>query len=419
MLPEQRQFKFRSSAPAGEGFSTSSALELIVTLDVPAGGFEFEWLHPASAEVVARGRLTPSPHPAFGLFDLDWELEADGKTETDHCNQWPASIRALLKRLRKTLPVAEDGLRICVEPDVDIGPATAGATHPARAPSAEAAWNWLAREIQRFAKAVQVIVEHFGRQGPQLPGPPAARFLAHGWLGVPLSAPAPQPGPAETAELTMRVTKDFVHACIVVEWSNFSTRAPVARGVVLCQGRSQLSWTLEADGQRETCYSTHSESDIHSTLNRWLARFPARRDTFRVFRRMPGFTSDKSSLVEEPGLAAGESPSDLLEEEVYQMAVQLSAGFPLLDKVLNEFEPEAYLDFEKYQRRLERKEQKRAEEEERRRETMARLAEERRRREQRAAQERKTAGARKAAGPKQTASAQPHLKSEVANLKWP
>ena len=100
-----------------------------------AGCFQFEWLHPGSAEVSARGRLCPPADSIFRLFDLHMELEVDGKAHWDHCYRTPSSVHALLKRLRKALPVAEDGLRLCVEPDADIGPVKAGATHPARAPT--------------------------------------------------------------------------------------------------------------------------------------------------------------------------------------------------------------------------------------------------------------------------------------------
>ena len=99
------------------------------------------------------------------------------------------------------------------------------------------AWKWLARELHRFAQVVQIISEQVGKQASQPPGAMAARFLAHGWLGVPLRAVPSEPAPAETAELTMRVTKDFVTGCIVLEWSRFSSGAPVSRGVVLCPGR--------------------------------------------------------------------------------------------------------------------------------------------------------------------------------------
>jgi hypothetical protein len=214
MLPKQDQFKFPSSNRDTDGASTPESLELVVTLDVRAGGFEFDWLRQPSAAVAARGQLTPSPQSVFRIFDLDLKLEVNGKTELDHCYQSPASIHALLKRLRKALPVAEDGLRLCVRTDADIGPAKAGAIHPARAPAGEAAWNWLAREVQRFAKVVQIISEQLGEQPPQPPGPVAALFLAHGWLGVPLAAAPSEPGPPETARLTIRAIKDFVDACI-------------------------------------------------------------------------------------------------------------------------------------------------------------------------------------------------------------
>jgi superfamily II DNA or RNA helicase len=396
MFSKQQQFQFRTSAHADETASTTESLDLIVTLDVAAGCFLFEWLRPGSAAGVAHGRLTPTPNPAFGLFDLDWELEINGRNETDHCNQWPASTRAFLKRLRKTLPVAEEGLRFCVVPDRDIGPAQAGATHPLPALPGEVGWKWLARQIQVFAQTVEVIVNHVGRASPQPPGLGAARFLAHLWLGVPPRTVTPGLDPSEKAELTLRLTKDFLQPSIVLEWSNFSNETPVARGVVRCTGKTQLSWTLDAAGKHERSFSSQRDEAIRSCVAQWLERFPARRDTFRVFRRVPGLGSANPALVEEPRPEPSESPWALIEEEIHEMAKQLGEAFPVLDKIPGEFMEEVYFDYEKYDRRQQRKEQKRAEEEARRMETMARLAEARRKREREAAALRKAAEANKA-----------------------
>ena len=212
------------------------------SLNVQVGIFEFEWLRATSAETAARGRLKAMEIPIPGIFDLEWELEAGGKIERDSCNQWAASVRALLNRLRKTFPTSEDGPRVCLLTGVDIGPAKAGTIYPMHLPCGERAWKWLAHEIQEFAKVAQVAVEDC----PERKAVGAALVLAHRWLKVAPAVPDQKTRSiSETAELTLRVTRNFVGSFILLEWRKPSDPKSLAKGTVYCTGRNDLTWQLD------------------------------------------------------------------------------------------------------------------------------------------------------------------------------
>src|SRR6266545_2898983 len=89
--------------------SPTEPLHLRVTFNLAAGGIDFDWARGdgSEAQIVARGRLLPS-EIGFGGYVLDWRLDVDGKPRNRLCGAWPASIRALLDRIRKTLPLAEE-----------------------------------------------------------------------------------------------------------------------------------------------------------------------------------------------------------------------------------------------------------------------------------------------------------------------
>src|SRR5882724_8251663 len=410
MFSKQPQFEFCSNPETGQATQGSEQLELIVTLNAGEGCFQFEWQRGNSDELIGRGRLVLSEPSMFSFRNLDFELETTGKTETDGCNRWPASVRAFLNRLRKQFPVSGEALRVFLVPEMDIGPAKAGTTYPIKLPSAEAAWKWLARSLQRFAEAGPILSGIANEDFSKRWGQTAAIALAHVWLGVSAKPPFPEPiAVQETAELNLRVTLDLIQSLILLEWNQPSNRKPVAKGWVRCTGRNELTWELELSGQCETTHSAYDRGAIHTTLNGWLIRFPARRDTFSAFKLVSQPKSSKPLYIEEFPFGSDESPWEWLEDSIHTMGKELGVDFSPLAHVFDEFGPSPFSDFEKYQRRLDRKEQKRAEEEALRRENMSRLAAERRVRDEQAAV------ARRAAEAKRTTGATTHLKAQVSS----
>src|SRR6266404_4500259 len=57
MSANQQSFEFRTAAKPGQPLAGDPTLQLLVSLNVQAGAFEFEWLHASSAETAACGRL--------------------------------------------------------------------------------------------------------------------------------------------------------------------------------------------------------------------------------------------------------------------------------------------------------------------------------------------------------------------------
>src|SRR5205807_55760 len=142
----------------------------------------------------------------------------------------------------------------------------------------EAAWKWLANEIQEFARLGEA--KMVGIESTE-PAVGSALLLAHRWLKV---TPSPKNSSSQQkGEFCLRVTRDLIQGLIFLEWSEPSIQRAVAKGKISCTGKSELTWELEIDGQRQTLYSNHELSSIRSMLTGWLTRLPARRDTFQSF----------------------------------------------------------------------------------------------------------------------------------------
>ncbi len=199
----------------------------------------------------------------------------------------------------------------------------------------------------------------------------------------------------------LRVTFDQAKGFAEFVWSQPGSKTLVAAGRVRCTGADQLTWELERDGQREPAVSSHHRNSIRAVMNRWLKLFPANCGTFTAFwiQSQPG--ADEPLCKQEPPFGPNESAYGWLEDNLVAMAEALRFQFSPLGRVMDEMDALALTEFESYERKLARKEQKRAEAENRRREAMARMAEERRRREERQAEARKLTEAKKPPRPNQ------------------
>lgn len=210
----------------------------------------------------------------------------------------------------------------------------------------------------------------------------------------------------------LRVTFDQVKGSAEFVWSQPASRTTVAIGRVRCTGADQLSWELEHEGRREPAVSSHHRNSIRAAMNRWLRLFPANRGTFTACWIQPQPGADGPLCRQEPPFGPNESAYAWLEDNLVAMAEALRFQFSPLGRIMHEMDAVARAEFESYERKLARKEQKRAEEGNRRREAMARLAEERRRREARLAE------ARKLAEIKKSAQAKSNFKSQFSDLKF-
>jgi superfamily II DNA or RNA helicase len=132
-------------------------------------------------------------------------------------------------------------------------------------------------------------------------------------------------------------------------------------------------------------------------MQKWLNKIPTCRETFSAswIRMQPG--TNRPVRVPEPPFGPDEPVYVWVEDTLVTMAEALGREFTPLGRMMKEGIPGSFGDFETFQRRLARKEQKREEEKVRQRENMERLAEMRRQMEQRKTEARLALEAKKAA----------------------
>ena len=399
--------------PTGNDLSPAEPLHLRVTFNLAAGRIDFDWARGDGSEtqIVACGRLLPS-QIAFAGYVLDWRLELDGKPRNRLCSAWPASVRALLNRIRKTFPLADELPCLGLLTDTNLGLARAGEFFRLLPPPGEDFWKPLGRDVLEFARILESKLSASG--DPATRGSAALRLLACARLGVQpnfddlLEKGAPFAPAARLLDL--RVTFDQVRNVAEFVWSRPQDRCVAAVGRVRVTGSNQLTWEIEADGHREPSVTSDHRNSIRAALKLWLNRFPTNLASFFALWVKPNPGGGEPLTEQEPPFGPHESPYEWIEDNLAAMAGALRFSFSPLGRLMNEMDPLARTELERHERRLLRKEQKRAEEEERRRETMARLAEERHRREQREAAERK-------AEAKKAAQAKASGKSQVSNLQ--
>jgi superfamily II DNA or RNA helicase len=402
-------------APAANDGSLFPAvpLHLRVTFNLAAGQIDFEWAGTGGSKtpIVARGRLVPSELTFSGLT-LDWFLDFDDKPRNDFCSAWPASIRALLNRIRRIFPLADEGPRIGLLSDTDLGPARAGELFPLLTPPGEDFWKRLARDILEFARILETKLASGGDSVAR--GSAALRWLACARLGVAPNFDDLLEKGASIAPLSkllhLRVTFDQVKGFAELVWSSPEDRSFVAAGRVRGTGGDQLSWETETNGGKEISVTSHHRNSIRAELGKWLKRFPTNRESLCALWVKPRPGGREPLIEQEPPFGPHESPYVWIEDNIVAMAEALRFQSSPLGRIMQEMDPLALTEFERHGRRLLRKEQKRAQQEERRRETMARLAEQRRR-------EQHEAAARKAAEARKTPPAKANLQSQISNLK--
>jgi superfamily II DNA or RNA helicase len=206
--------------------------------------------------------------------------------------------------------------------------------------------------------------------------------------------------------LHLRLDLNTVERLAQFTWSDPLSKRVVGVGRVRCTGLEQVSWELDANGKTEYRISSHRVEDIRAGLGGWLQLFRTDQNTFMAFLVQKKFGAGTPEYIAEPPFGPDEPPYPWIEDSVMAMVEALRMQFSPAARLLEEVSFEVGADFARYERRLQRKEQKQAQEEARRRETMARLAQERRRKEQQtnarlATQTRKADAAKSQAAPSQ------------------
>ena len=367
--PAQSAGPARAESPSsGIGMYT-----LGVTLDVPAGGFRFEWTRFGETKRVAVGLLDPLPADVAFYDVLRWEFASDevvaGEFWRDSCNAWPASVRALLKRIRQRRPLADQALVIGVLPDADIGPAKAGKWIPLGFPPGDDPWRWLGRTVTDFARGLRenVVPADHPKRGQEL----VRQFMN---LILRVDHPTPRPAPPRRPGrrlFDLEVDMDRTAECIRFTWFEPVEHRVFATGIVRCSPGREFTWLLSTTETEEKEVTRQGRDAVHLMVGRWIQRFPTNAATIATFltKAAPGLLEPERRRL--PAFERDEQIIPALVEGIALMAEGLQAP------------PDGFgfdSGFDAYERRAQRKEQKRAEEAARREANIRRLAEERRQR---------------------------------------
>ncbi|MDB6065550.1 MAG: SNF2-related protein, partial [Pedosphaera sp.] len=181
--------------------------------------------------------------------------------------------------------------------------------------------------------------------------------------------------------LELRICFDQVNGFAEFIWTVPNSDKAFAVGRVRCTGLDELTWETEQDGHHESAFSPHGREAVRSALDRWFKQFPTSLAGVSAcwLRQLPG--AAKPHYETEPPFGPGDSPYPWIEANIVEMAEDMRYQFAPLAKFIDEINPGAGADFERFQRRWMRKEQKQMEAAARRQETMAKLAAQRRQRE--------------------------------------
>lgn len=372
---------------------------LAVTLDAALGGFRFDWIRPDSDGVVASGQLMPNSFELLPWFALTWKFEMDGRRENDGCNVAPSSVRALLKRIGKRLPLQRGGVTVGFRLESPLHTLKPGLLYEIQLPEHQQWSTWLARPARDFARLTDALLFPADTSA-QDRGRTALRTMIGQHLAL-ASAQTADPIPTPERLRLLRITVHTVRGLVQLDWTRPCDGAVLATGLVTCSGMDELTWNLTEDGAGETAHSRHHLNSIRAQLRRWFTRLHVANEDVTVRTVVPGRNCSKTEVLNEPPFGPDESPLPWLGHIIKEMAEALRVRFSPLGQMLDEtagIDPE----FLKYERRLQRKETRRVEEEQRRRETMQRLAAEHRQKEEAKAAKRKAMASQKSAAAKES-----------------
>ena len=351
---------------------------LTVTLDATAGVMRFDWTASDGA-VLLSARLQPTgARTPFHV--LRWVCEPEGIHPADGCLAAPVSTHALLKRIRKRYPIAEDAIRFGLVAAENMGRARAGERYLLKLPPRADRWAWLNDRVRDFAGILDDRTWTPAKKEDR--GREAMTYAAGMVLAFHLAPAESGAGPAGQW-FDLRLTFDTVEGRAEFAWSDPETGKRVATGVVRLARINRLAWELEIDAGKESAESSGERNGIRTALQRWLDRFPPDWETFSVAWRTSRTSSAAMGADPGPQLDPDVSPIAWIEENLMLMAEMLSERASLPGRMMEQMDFESRAAAEHWIERRERKEQQRREEAERRQALIAaRLAERERRDEQ-------------------------------------
>lgn len=400
---------------------------LCITFDLAAGQICWEWFREGGSQLVARGWLVRLDPNLEWCSVLGWVIEGcatPGKKHIDHCSHWPASVRALLNRIRKRFPFEADSLSAGLLADKNLGAATKGVFFPLKIAAGEELWILLRDYVLHIARILES--KALGSVEPGKEASAALRLWACSILGVLpdgeglLKKVVHKPMAPVALLLNLRVTINRVERTARFVWSSPATEKVVATGRVRVPDSNKLIWEIETGGQNESSESSHKRESILQGLNAWLVRFATNARTLRGFWVKAQTVGGEPVREEERPFDPDEPSGSWILEDLAQMALDVRCRASPVRKALKDLLPFGDPDLQRYERRLWRKGEKRATEEARLSENMGRLAEERRRRERLEAEARKAEAGRKAFESKKGAlSLHPKIQQPLSTSRAP
>ena len=356
MPPPERQSELIPGAEGREPAPLVEPLRLFVVLDLQEGAIFFEWTRGAGHDLIAQAETrghgpdrVQDIHPGSGV-------ELNGQKSHDHLSHWSASLRAFINRLKKRLPVADDAITLVIYSQRHmarrgveniIHSSRRRACPPGRRwrrrfnPSPAGSNTFRARPFTdrgagagRDAFAVPAIFQ--GRAGRGV-GPRG--FVSRHVLALPAARHVHQP-----------------KGCVEFDWKHADTGQNVARGIVRCTGRDELSWELKVDEARETDFSTHHLSSIRAMFKRWRARFPVADEGVTGAVISCRCAEPKRVNWSKRRSASTIRRTASIESNLQGMARALSFQFSTLGRVTEEFDPESAAHAEKLARKWRKQE---------------------------------------------------------------
>ncbi len=372
----------------------TESLTLSVTGHIADGFYQFEWFKGETLH--ARGVLAPG---VGGLLGLSWAVAERGRLSKDSCSAHGSSTRALLNRIQKLYPVPDEQVRVGFLSAMALGPLQPNVWHPLTPPAGIPKWSWMMNQIKYWVRVLE---------SPALRGIKAhergrvsLHFLASNYLDIP-----PAPLPAIKPFLKLRVNLDRWKGKTEFVWTAPGTATTAASVVISPAGKQRLGWVLSESGNRESGFVPHARQGMADLLAAWLERFPTELNSFQAFWVQYPAGMARPHYDPEAPFGPGDPPFPWLLDNLEEMDRALKFGAP--PELRGRAAATGVAAIEQFERKLMRKEHKRAEEEARRQETMARLTRERTQREKARAAEKTV----RTAEPKVSAAATPSRPAE-------
>jgi SNF2 family DNA or RNA helicase len=214
---------------------------------------------------------------------------------------------------------------------------------------------------------------------------------------------SPQP-----AERSLRITLDFLHGCIGLEWPKTS-QLRAARLLISCAGPNELAWNLHDSGPPQLERSSISRTAIAAQLASVRARFPVLEENITATTVFPDPERPRAGISEEiQPWNDGESVWDWLQDEIERMGRDLETEYTSGTDSSTALNPE-------FARFLDRQRRREAEARQKREELAERIAQStlRQREEQRRRREERQARAARDASPAQNDPRPPEPIPEV------